>query len=840
MRRVSERFFSEIVLAYPKAVLAVVALLVGILGAFAFRMEIDASSETLLLQHDKDLAFTRQVNRRFHNPDYLVITYTPRNKDLLDSQTLADIDHLSKELLKIKSVESITSILNVPLLQHSPGSNLAERIKNIPTLEDPDIDKERVKKEFLTSPIYANNLVSPDLKTTALMVNFYDDKRYFELLYKRNDLSDKRDAGTMSPEEAAEFAAVEAEFKAYRDQLREANHRRILDIRQIMAEHRGDAELFLGGVDMIADDMVSYVKYDLKTYGGVVLGLLIIVMWIVFRQLRFILLPVLILSLSVLATTGLLGLFGWEVTVVSSNFISLQLIVTMSLVIHLTVRYREELTKAPDEAHRTAILNATTAIFIPCVFVILTTIAGFCSLMAGDLLPVINLGWMMSTGIFISLIITFLVFPAVMVQLPKKAPNTHFESHFVLTRRLGRFAEHFSKLILIISVAIAVFSITGASKLKVENSFIDYFKESTEIYKGMEVIDRQLGGTTPLDVIINFAPEAKKPVPAAEPAAEEAADEFADFEAEFEAMEEDEAYWFTSAKMARIEAIHDYLETVPGVGKVSSFATTLKVGRGLNGGGDLDNLELALLYKELPEKFKNFLINPYLNLENNQVRFTMRIVDSMPELRRDALLKQIKRELHEKVGVPAEDIRLANMMVMYNNVLQSLFDSQIKTLGLVVIILAIMFQILFKSIKIGLIAMAVNVVPVSMVFGVMGWVGIPLDIMTITIAAISMGIAVDDTIHYIHRFKIEVAKDGDYLAAMHRSHASIGYAMYYTTVAIMLGFSVLVLSNFLPTIYFGLLTMLTMFMAIVGDLLMLPVLIVMFKPFGKNPAAEGK
>ncbi len=832
MKTTVRNFFDSVVLAYPKAVLAVVALLVGILGVFSLRMEIDASSETLLLQHDKDLAFTRQVNRRFHNPDFLVITYTPK-RDLLDSRTLADIDDLSKELLKLESVESVTSILNVPLLQNFPGKNLAEKIKNIPSLETPTVDKEKARKEFLTSPIYANNLVSPDLKTTALMVNFHDDTRYFELLYKRNDLSDKADAEGLSPEEKAEFSRVEAEFKAYRDNLREENHRTILDIRRIMVEHKGDAELFLGGVNMIADDMVSYVKYDLKTYGGVVLGMLIIVMWVVFRQIRFILLPVLILSLSVLATTGLLGLFGWEVTVVSSNFISLQLIVTMSLIIHLTVRYREQLTNEPDQDHRSAILDATTAMFIPCAFVIFTTIAGFCSLMAGDLLPVINLGWMMSTGIFISLIITFLVFPAVMVHLPKKAPNVGFESHFVLTRRLGRFAQHFSKVILIGAVVLALFSITGASKLKVENSFIDYFKESTEIYQGMEVIDKQLGGTTPLDVIINFPPEKKESAGAEN--GDDAFDEFAAFEEEFEAMEEDEAYWFTSAKMAKIEKIHDYLQSVEGVGKVSSFATTLKVGRGLNGGGDLDNLELALLYKELPQKFQNFLIKPYLNLEKNQVRFTMRIVDSMPDLRRDALLKRIKRELHEKVGIPQEDIRLANMMVMYNNVLQSLFNSQIKTLGLVVVILAIMFQILFKSIKIGFIAMVVNVVPVSMVFGVMGWAGIPLDIMTITIAAISMGIAVDDTIHYLHRFKIEVAKDGDYLAAMHRSHASIGYAMYYTTLAIMLGFAVLVLSNFLPTIYFGLLTMLTMFMAIVGDLLLLPVLIVMFKPFGKNP-----
>lgn len=827
-----KHLYSDYILEYPKRVLAAVFLVVLLIGSQATKVEIDASSETLLLQDDADLAFTRKVNERYHNPDYLVITYTPE-ADLLSDTVLEDIGRLSRELEALPSVESVTSIRNVPLLQ-DPSKSIKELLKDIPTLETPGVDKELARKEFLSSAIYSDNLVSPDFKTTALQVNFYDDTRYFELLYRRNALTEKSREGTLDSAEAAELVTTERAFKVYRDAMRDKNHETIQKIRDIMKGHRGQTELFLGGVNMIADDMVTFVKYDLKTYGATVLGLLVVIMWFVFRQLRFVLLPVLVLGLSVLTTTGLLGIFGWEVTVVSSNFISLQLIVTMSLIIHLSVRYRELLRLHPEAIHRDIVEQAALSMLKPCFFVIITTVAGFSSLVACDILPVINLGWMMSTGIAISLVTTFLVFPAVMVLLPKKEPNVAFESRFMLTKKLARFTEHSGKTIFLVSAASVLFSLSGAERLKVENSFIDYFKPSTEIYQGMEVIDRQLGGTTPLDIIIDFPPEADSQKDMAK---EGEKDEFADFEEEFSEMESQEQYWFTSGKMAKLEKIHDYLDALPEVGKVLSFATTLKVGRVINKGEDLDNLELALLYNELPEKFKKILITPYLSLENNQARFTLRIVDSMDELRRDELLKRIKRELHEKVGIPKEDIRLANMMVMYNNMLQSLFNSQILTLGAVVLILAGMFYLLLGTLKLSVIALVGNIIPVGVVFGIMGWVGIPLDMMTITIAAISMGIAVDDTIHYLHRFPIELAKDGDYVAAMHRSHATIGYAMYYTTVAIIIGFSVLVLSNFYPTLYFGLLVVLAMFMAIVADLLLVPAMILKFKPFGDSKTA---
>ncbi len=820
------RFYDTVVFKYPRLLLGFVLLVVVALGFQSHKLEVDASAETLMLQDDRDLHFMREVNSRYYNPDYLVMIYTPK-EDLLSDETIATLQRLTEELNAIESVASVTSILNVPLLQ-SPPKPVKELVKNVPTLMSPDANRTMAKAELLGSPIYSNNLVSKDFKTTAILVNFYDDLHYFELLNERNALSKKAREGNITVEEALELETVSAAFKTYRDQLREGNHQTIVEVREVMERNRVNGDLFLGGISMIADDMITYIKDDLSTYGISVLLLLIGVLWVVFSQLRFILLPVLISTLSVMATTGLLGMFGWEVTVISSNFIALQLIITMSLIIHLIVRYRELLRLNPDREQQSLVREATLSMAKPCFFVILTTIAGFSSLLVCDILPVINLGWMMSAGVAVSLLITFLVFPAVLVQMPKRLPPSFFETRIAIMPKLAVGVERYGKPIIVGAVAMAVFSISGASQLIVENSFIDYFKKSTEIYKGMAKIDRELGGTTPLDIVVTFDEEAES---ADETVESVVNDEFDAFEEEFEAMEGEAQYWFTAEKMAKVEKIHDYLQSIPEVGKVQSLATMLKVGKSLNDGEALDNFQLALLYNELPKEFRKIILEPYVNVEANEVRFTARIIDSNSELRRDALLKRINAELEEQVGLKPEEFRQTSMMVLYNNMLQSLFASQILTLGVVMLILSAMFLLLFRSLKVAALAMIANVIPVGVVFGFMGWAGIPLDMMTITIAAISLGIAVDDTIHYIHRFKIEVAKDGDYLSAMHRSHASIGNAMTYTSLAIMIGFSVLVLSNFIPTIYFGLLTVLAMFMAIAADLMLLPRLLMWAKPF---------
>ena len=827
------RFFDKVILKRPIFVILCLLAVVIFLGYNAKDFKLDASAETLLLENDKDLQYSRLISSRYGEHDYLLMTYAPKD-DLFSDKALEKLTRLRDELRQLERVSSVVSILDAPLLE-SPPVQIKELVSNIKTLESLTAAIKLVRIEFKESPLYQDLLVSRDLKTTALQINFNIDKVYQDLLARRDHFREKQASGRLSSAETAEFKDVTKQFKQHRNKMKKIRHEDIAAIRAIMYKYRQDDELFLGGVSMIADDLISFIKNDLKIFGLGVLFFLIVTLSIIFRKMRWIFLPMLCCAFSAISMIGLLGMFGWEVTVISSNFISLQLIITMAITIHLIVRYRELLQKNPEAEKIKLILDTVSFMMRPCLYAALTTIAGFGSLLFCDILPVITFGWMMIAGITVSLILTFLFFPSVLMLIGKGTPHAGRGTHFSLTPFFAIFTEAHGIMILVISCVVFLISAVGISRLVVENSFIDYFKDTTEIYQGMKVIDQNLGGTTPLDVIIDLdEPEASTQM-VASGTDTEGNDEFDEFD-EFDRAEEEDKYWFTSDKMALVVKIHDYLDSLPETGKVLSLGTMMKIAEKISKGKQLDNFELAVLYNEIPDKFKSMVLTPYVSVEHNQVRFSIRVRDSEKSLKRNKLLKKIRKELVSNLGLKKDHVHLTGMLVLYNNMLQSLFSSQILTLGIVVVALMCMFLILFGSLKIALIAIAPNLLSVGVVLGVMGWLNIPLDMMTITIAAISIGIAVDNTIHYIHRFRHEIKTDQNYLKTVHRCHGSIGYAMYYTSITIIIGFSILALSNFIPSVYFGLLTGLAMLIALVAALTLLPQLLVVFKPFG--PEAE--
>ena len=829
-RSVIQLVFERVVLQYPGTVIICVLAAVGFFTFQARGFRLDASAETLLLEDDKDLRYSRLINSRYGQQDFLILTYTPES-DIFSDKTLASLARLRDDLQSLESVSSVVSILDVPLLE-SPPVPLKELTAGLPTLESPIVDKELARTELSKGPLYGQLLLSSDSKTTALLVYFYDDSIYRNLLGRRNELQQKKVSGLLTTSEHVEFKRVIEQFRQCRDEMRKRRHQDIAAIRTVMDTYRSDSELFLGGVDMIADDMITFVKNDLKVFGFGILVFLILTLGIIFRRIRWIFLPMLCCVVSAICMVGLLGWFGWEVTVMSSNFISLQLIMTMAITIHLIVRYRELLAQSPQVPNNQLILDTIQFKLKPCVYAVLTTIAGFGSLVLCDILPVITFGWMMITGLIVSLIVTFLLFPTTLILMPKDTRPVRQSRHFSLTSVTAGFTENHGLLIMGISGLVLVFSLIGISKLRVENCFIDYFKETTQIHQGMKTIDQQLGGTTPLDVILEFEePEAIQAV--ADTISTENDEIFDEFD-EFDEAATDEKYWFTADKMDRVKAVHNYLESLPETGKVLSLATMLAIAEKLNAGNPLDSLELALLYSKTMDEFKDMLVKPYVSVEHNQVRFWVRVRDSEKTLRRNELLKKMKSDLTGTLKFDEENVHLTGLLVLYNNMLQSLFGSQILTLGLTVLVLTGMFLILFRSLRITVIAMLTNVLPITAVLGIMGWLNMPLDMMTITIAAIGIGIAVDNTIHYIHRFKDEFQKDRDYLNTMHRCHGSIGHAMYYTSITIIIGFSILGLSNFIPIVNFGLLTGLAMIMALLAALTLLPQMLIMVKPFGKQ------
>lgn len=805
----------KFIIAKNKLVISLVLVLSVVFGYLSTKLSIDASAETLLLEHDPDLKAYRQIAKRYDSPGLLVVAFTPKD-DLFSPKNLELIKNLSGKLAKNDMVSSVISILNVPLLNSVKGG-VTGILDHTPTLSDKDINISKAKIEFAKSPIYSGNLISKDLKTTAIALNLKQDEKFNELLNERNLLSQKESNGTITQAEKEKFKTLLAEFKAYRDELRKSDHKNLEAIKTAIAKFNANDELFLGGANMIADDMIGFIKSDLLVYGLSVLALLSFSLWLFFRQIRWIVLPMFICAVSAIFTTGIFGMFGWEVTVISSNYIALQLIITISTVIHLVVSYREFYARHPKYSQNQLIYLTLRDKFSPSFWAIFTTVIGFSSLMSADIKPVIMLGIMMSAGISVSLVLAFLLFGAINVNLKKLAPVRTFENSFKFTKYCANLALNSRKIIYAVCVLVVCFGVYGISKIKVENSFIGYFKESTQIRQGMQVIDTKLGGTIPVDVIVKFKESEPK---------QEKTDEKDDFESEFENDAKSAKYWFNSYHTRVAEKIHDYLKEQNFVGNVSSLATLIKAIKELNNGVS-DDFLLAAMYEKLPLEYKKILLSPYVSVENNELRFSLRIVDSDPKLRRNLFLKELREGLLELTKNDNVSIEVAGMMVLYNNMLQNLLSSQVDTFGLTVAILFVIFCFVFRSIKLATIAIVSNLIPLCTLFGVMGFFGIPLDVMSITIAAISIGIGVDDIIHYIHRFKEELLTKGVF-ESIKAAHASIGYAMYYTSFTIFLGFSVMITSNFIPTIYFGLLTDLVMVFMLLGALIILPSLIASF------------
>ena len=732
----------------------------------------------------------------------------------------------------------MTTLLDVPLID-SPRTTLTEIQNEQRTLESPGTDRELARKELTESPLYRNLVVSPDGRTTAMQVNFRRDEQFRSLLERRESLRLTQSERELTPEELAELETVSAKFKAHSAELQDLEqrgHRRRADHPGESPGHGGDP---FGGHphDHLRHDRLCAQRHpgircrrrpvsDQPAGGGLqapALGLD----------------PMLICVAAAIGMVGYLGLMDWRVTVVSSNFISLMLITALALTVHLMVRYLELQTQSPDGDQRAMVQETIRSKFLPSLYTALTTQVAFASLIISGIRPVIDFGWMMVAGVGLAFVLCFLLFPAATVRLkPGKPVFRHHDVTAAITRSLARVIERFRTPTLVIYALLVALSVAGVFRLTVENRFIDYFKESTEIYQGMVLIDQQLGGTTPLDVVVDpdrsFLEMLEE-----EPIEEAGADEFEDDPLYEDALAEGEtagisgdSYWFNMFQLADADKIHAYLDGLPETGKVLSISTTMALVTMLNNDEPMDNFTLAVLHNRLPDAILKTLFAPYMSEDGNQLRFSIRVIDSDPGLKRDELIKRIRTDLVDNLGLEDEQVHLSGMLVLYNNVLQSLFRSQILTLAVVFLAIGMMLLILFRNWKLAAIGTVPTMAAATAILGTMGWLGIPLDIMTITIAAITIGIGVDNTIHYVHRVREELAVDGDYWAAVERSHGSVGRAIYYTSVTVSLGFSILVLSNFIPTIYFGLLTGLAMLIALIANLTLLPLLIVTFKPLG--------
>ncbi len=812
-----EKIYRSSVIEKPKFTLSILIILLLSFGYFAKDFQLDASSDTLLLENDPDLKYLREVNAKYGSKDFLVLTYAPK-ENLLSPVAVKNLTDLKNDLASLSWVSNVITILDVPLLKNNDDS-LSERIKNYKTLSSKDSDKKRGFDEIINSPIYKEFVISKDGKTSGILVYIKTDKKLSSLVKTKNNYLDRKDKDQLTSEDKKKYKKFLKEYDDYKKSYNQKNHQNINEIRKILKSYKNTAEIHLGGIPMIADDMMTFIKNDIMVFGAGVFLFIVCTLWFVFRNLLWVFIPLLSCFFSVLIMVGLLGLVGWKVTVISSNFIALMLILTMAMNIHMSVRYLQFKKENPSISNSEAILWTSGKMFWPILYTVLTTICAFLSLIFSDIKPIIDFGWMMTVGLLVSLSITFTLLPAILNILSKENVNYEGEKKSIITSFLSKFAQKNTKTIFVSTLFVIIVSIIGITKLEVENSFINYFDKKTEIYKGMKLIDDELGGTTPLDIIIKF-PDKEE--------IEKTDDDFDSWDDE----DKDEAkYWFTRNKIDRITKVHDYLDNLQAVGKVISFASMVRVAEDLNDGKELQGLEMGILYTKIPDSIKKEIIDPYISIANNEARINLRILDSKENLRRNDLINKINHDLENQLGLNRKEFKLAGVLILFNNLLQSLFKSQILTLGIVMVGITVMFLILFRNVTLSLIGVVPNFMAAFLILGIIGLLEIPLDMMTITIAAITIGIAVDNSIHYIYRFKEEFKKINNYNLTLEKCHNTVGVAILNTSITIVFGFSILVLSNFIPTIYFGIFTGIAMLLAMISVLTLLPKLILIVKPF---------
>jgi len=795
------RLYQNIVIEKPKLIFALLILFLIGFGYYTKDFRLDASSDTLLIDGDPDLKYLKEINERYHAKEFLVLTYTP--KEAMTSES--SINNLLSLKYKIQSLEwvhSVITLLDIPLL-NSTDETLTEKLQNFSTLKSEGIDKERGFNEILNSPVFRNFVISEDGKTTGIIINIKKDEKLKEFEGKSKN-----------------------EIENYKDTIKKKNHKNIIQIREIIKTYNHVGKIHLGGIPMIADDMMSFIKNDIIVFGVGVLLFIIATLWFVFRKLVWIIVPISSCFFSVLIMMGLLGLLGWKVTVISSNFIALMLILTMAMNIHMSTRFLQLKKINPNLKNSEIILMTTSKMFWPIIYTVLTTICAFLSLIFSEIKPIIDFGWMMTLGLITSFIITFTLLPTLLNFFSNEKIEIQEEKKSKITLFLGNISIYNKKTIFSITLVAIILSVIGISRLEVENSFINYFNKNTEIYQGMKLIDEKLGGTTPLEVILKFS-KLEKEIP--KDKEDEDFEDWSDDE-----NQNDEKYWFTKDKIDRIEKVHNYLDELPQIGKVLSFASIIQVATQLNDNKELGTLEMGVLYSKIPNSIKKEIVDPYISVKDNEARISVRIKDSQKNLRRNELIKKINYDLENKIGLKKDEFKLAGVLILFNNLLQSLFKSQILTLGFVMMGIFIMFLILFKNLKLSIIGVIPNFIAAFFILGIIGLLGIPLDMMTTTIAAITIGIAVDNSIHYIYRFKEEYNQNKNYEQTIRLCHSTVGVAILNTSITIVFGFSILVLSNFIPTIYFGIFTGIAMLLAMISVLTLLPNLILTIKPFGTN------
>lgn len=784
--------------ARHKLILLVFAVLVGFFAWHSRSFEINASADTLISEDNIDFIESQKINQQFSPEEFLIIAYRPKDGDIFSKQSLQNISEISKKIKQLNRVKSVRSVMNVPLLSKAGQGLSADMDPNDFTQEKLRLPAAELRTLFKDHPIYDGLLINHEQTASGIQVLFKTDIILQNLDADILAIQSKRLDGPLSKEDKASLKALKAKTAPLEKALRETRNQEIESLRSIIKDYSGDADLYLGGVHVLGYQLISIIQHDLSVFGSAIALLICLLVFMVFRRFSWVLITVICCASSLLITVGAFGLLGLKATVISSNFISLQLILSLAIVIHLIVQYREDAEIHPDISQRELVLRALRNKIAPCFFAGFTTSLGFASLLLSEIEPVTAFGWMMIVAMAVTILCTLLLFPALLLLFPREQASHNNSILLKPVHKLQGLCIRHGTAIILFSVVFFTASVFGSLQLNVENSFINYFSDSTDAHKELSFIDKEFGGSTPLDIIYT-PPEEPRP---------------------------DKNLVLRAKDIQNVQRIQKALGEFEAMGTRLSVLNFTQLAKQINNNKPLTEYELTAIYWTLDKSIREDLLNSFFIEPPAQLRISARIKDSTEGLDRGAMLADIHKKI-QALGISKDDYQLSNLFVLYQAMLEQLFTSQILTLGAVFIALGLAFCVIFRSLKIATIAIVPNIISAIAILGVMGWLRIPLDFMTMTIAAIAMGIAVDDTIHYTHRYLQELEKNSPEIA-VERSHHSVGYALIYTSLIIAIGFALLAFSDFVPGVLFGLLTGLAIIIALIADLTLLPVLLQKF------------
>lgn len=836
---------------------------------------IDSGTSVLLDDGDPDLAYYNQSRVDWDYDEYTIVCL--HREEWFTPEGIALLNEFTEALRQAPNVLKITAINNTPLLRNRRPNLFA-------LLSDPkqlmvrldtgkNIDLAKAKKELVEHTQARGNIISADGRDVSILVYLTIPEGLRELEPEWNELHGRKD----DPEAKKRIQEIWPEYDRILRTWRGQREAQVEGIRKICREWQPkfDEPIRLSGLPIINVGMVEHVEDDMKTFGIASISMFTLAFLLVFRSVRWAILPILTCLIPVILVMGAMTLLDKRMTVISSNMPVLLFILLLPYTVYYIDRYRESRARNPDEDSATSATNAARAIWMPCFFSAITSMAGVASLMSSGIVPVHTFGMMMAIGIAVGFATLFLFLPAAVRPLPPRPVSSPPGGKSL--RFLATVSLRFPGPVVFLSLVLLGFAIYGTTKLDPETKFIDYFKEKSEIYSGLDYIDNRMGGLTPMEVILRS---------------------------------DQEDFFKSPDGLAAIEAAQRYFTTVPQAGSIRSLSTLLdEIRKFLQALGAKwnDRMILDKLGKYVQEQVREFCTEDYsvtrvlvrfretdpdlnrktiidgwkeyakneptlnrllgesevkillVGTENRffgttegralmervrglaegssvqkrkkgkEALFTIRVdrgkADNLArelekKIQEDPLLAALKPEVESKRLLT--EVTPTGIFLLYSNMLQSLLKGLRETFIIIVIVIYLMLLVLFRAPLLAFLVLLSQILPVFVVLGTMGWLGIHLDMVTTMIAAVAMGVGIDGAIQYTFRYRKEIEKAGSQEGAIQRTHVTIGRAIAIAGAIVFSGFSVLMLSGFIPTIYFGLFTGLALLMGLFCSLTLLP------------------